>query len=278
MSKKYHLELIIIRLLSIAVDLLILFSVFAAGVLIKKVLDPQLPLQQYVRLWPFLILCWIVFEKTGLYDGTSIHSGSSLGPTEELRRLFYAISAVFIAVGFANFLYRPNKYLYSRTVLVGAYLCCLFLIPLGRFLFRKICTRLGYWGVPAVIIGSGETAGNIFNSMFRHPEYGLCPIGYFTNNGTAGMPEKAQYLGTLNDIPDKIKSLSIKYAILAKDVESDSQYIKNLIRQYGTLFPHLLFIPKSLLETCSGVTPKDIGGTLGLEIQHNLQNSPHLPT
>lgn len=271
MDRKYGIKLFWIKLLSIAVDLLTVSFVFTAFVLIKKAENAGLPIPEYINLWPFLLLFWLVFEKMGLYEGTSIHSGSSLGPIEELRRLFYALSALFIGIGFANFCYRPNDYLYSRIVLTGTYICCLFLIPLNRFVLRKILIRCGCWGIPAIIIGSGETAAKVFINMALHPEYGLRPIGYFTDCRTNQMPENAVFLGKLCDIPKQAQSLAVKYAVLAKDTEVDSPYIQNIIRQYGILFPHLLLIPGSLLHTCSGVLLKDISGMLGLEVRHNLQ-------
>lgn len=181
MNRKYGIGIFCIKLLRIALDQLTISLLFTAFVFFRLVLNPKLPVEQYFKLWPFLFLFWIVFEKTELYEGASIHSGSSLGPTEELRRLFYAISAIFITIGFANFCYRPDDYLFSRIVFIGTYICCLFFIPFNRFLFRKACTRLGYRGVPAIIIGSGETASNLFNNMVEHPEYGLRPTGYFSD-------------------------------------------------------------------------------------------------
>lgn len=255
----------------IALDLLTISIIFAALVFIKSVTDRSLPLSEYLKLWPFLFLFWLVFEKTGLYEGTSIHSGSSLGPVEEIRRLFYALSAIFITIGFANFCYRPNAYLYSRIVLFGTYVGCLFFIPFHRFFFRNVCARAGCWGVPAVIIGSGETARTIFDSISCNPEYGLRPVGYFTNNTPNRMPETALFLGTLDEIPEKAKSLAVKYAILAKDEDANCPVIQHIIKQYGILFPHLLFVPKAPLLNCSGIIPKDIGGILGLEVRHNLQ-------
>ena len=271
MYSKSHFKFYCKKLLSIAIDLLTVSLTFSVFVFLKKYSDAELPLEEYFKLWPFLLVLWLVFEKTDLYEGILIDSGSALGTIEEIRRLFYALSAIFITIGCANFYYRPNDYLYSRAVLIGTYLCCLVLLPFNRFLFRKVCTRFRVWGVPAVIIGSGETARTIFERTSRHPEYGIRPVGYFTDSRQSGMPPEAVYLGALRDIPEKIKTLTAKYAILAKDAESDSLHIQTIIKQYGALFPHLLFIPKSLLETCACVTSKDIGGILGLEIRHNLQ-------
>ena len=259
----------------VALDLLTISFIFTAFVLIKKSADSALPLSAYFKLWPFLLLFWLVFEKTGLYGGTSIHSGASLGPVEEIRRFFYAISGIFIAAGFANFCYRPDDYLYSRIILTGTYIGILFFIPINRILFRKGCIRLGCWGVPAIVIGSGETAVQVFNNLTRHPEYGLRLVGYFTNNRPNKMAGSALFLGKLDEIPEKSKSLGVRYAILAKDEPHESPEIQRIIQQYGTAFPHLLLISKSLSNISSGVALKDIGGVLGLEVQHNLQ-IPHI--
>ena len=271
MHKTRHSNLFFVKFISIAVDLFTLSALFALFLWLKKAEDPTLPLEHYINLWPFLFLFWIAFEKAGLYEGVSIRSGACLGPPEEIRRLFYTISCIFIALGCANFCYRPQSYLYSRTVLVSTYIGALFFIPFNRFLFKRACTRIGCWGIPAVIIGSGETAKNTFNNLTLHPEYGLRPIGYFTDNGTQRMPETARFLGTLQQIPETSQALKIEYAILAKDVDIDSPAIQQIIKRYGILFPHLLCIPKSLFYASAAVIPKDLGGTLGLEVRHNLQ-------
>ena len=271
MQKRWGIQFFITTVLKVLLDLTTITAVFSAFVFLKQAANPRLPVEQYFMLWPFLFLFWIVFLKTGLYEGASIHSGSSLGPTEELRRLFYATTAIFITIGFANFCYRPDNYLYSRIVFIGTYLTCLILLPLNRFLFQKACIRLGCHGVPAVIIGAGELASTLFDSMTTHPEYGLKPIGYFTNRAEHQMPDSAPFLGSIEEIPATSKSIAAKYAILAMDGEINPA----LIKEYGALFPHLLFVPKSLLHTSSGIVPKDISGTLGLEIRHNLQ-IPHI--
>ncbi len=271
MNQSDRLRFFTIKMFRIAIDLLTISLLFEGFVLIKHTLDPALPLHRYDHLWPFLFPVWIVFEKTGLYEGAAIHAGASLGPTEELRRLFYATTAIFITIGFANYCYRPNDYLFSRAVFIGTWLSCLVCIPLNRLLFRKLCIRLGCHGVPAVIIGGGELAKTLFKNMRDHPEYGLNPIGYFTDGSDYPMPKEAPCLGTIEELPGNASKLAAKYAILAMDGHIDC----TLIKRYGTLFPHLLFVPESLLHTSSGIIPKDISGTLGLEIRHNLQ-IPHI--
>ncbi len=271
MNKKPDFHISCTKLLSITVDLLTVGFVFCFFVIVRKELGGEFNPKNYFRLWPFLLLFWLVFEKLGLYSGTSIHSGASLGPVEEIRRTVYAVCGIFIMLGFGNYCYRPDEYLYSRTILIGTCLTCLILLPLNRFILRKICVHMNCWGVPAIIIGSGDIACKIFENMRRHPEYGLIPVGFFTDHKQHNMPSEAIFMGGLKDIPEKSLKMAVKYAILAKEAPLDSPYIQQIINEYGLLFPHLLLIPKSFLKTCSGIIPKDISGILGLEIRHNLQ-------
>ena len=271
MYKRPDIRLISIHLVSIALDLLTISSAFVVLTLSRKAMGGEFELEVYYRLWPFLIIFWAVFEKIELYNGTSIHSGASIGPVEEIRRIFYATTAVFIALGFSNYCYRPGDYLYSRSILIGTCLLAIIFLPINRILLRKVLTRLNLWGVPAILIGSGKTASQVFQSMQRRSEYGLIPVGFFTNGEQHSMPDNAVYLGKIHEIDEKTASMGIKYAILAKDDSPDAPLVQKIISGYGTRFPHLLIIPPSLLNTCSGVLPKDIGGNLGLEVRHNLQ-------
>jgi len=260
-----------IKLLSISADLLTVATVFVMLVLLRKAGGGEFFLRDYFELWPFLVVFWLVFELLGLYSGTSIYSGSSLGPVEEIRRIVYAVSAIFMALGFSNYCYRPNDYLYSRAILAGTWVLCLILLPVNRFFLRTLLARLNCRRVPAILIGSGETARKIFENMQKHPEYGLSPVGFFTDSPQSSMPPEAVFLGGLEDISSKSAELAVKYAILAKDDTPDSPHIQQLINRYGCLFPHLLIVPKAFLNTCACVTPKDLSGMLGLEVRHNLQ-------
>jgi Undecaprenyl-phosphate galactose phosphotransferase WbaP len=261
----------VVRALTVMVDLLTIAAVFSALVVLRKSTGGSFDLHVYYRLWPFLIVFWLVFHKLGLYNGTSIYSCSSIGPIEEIRRIFYGTAAVCIALGFSNYCYRPDDYLYSRSILIGTFLILIVILPINRILFRKALTQINCWGVPAILIGSGKTARQVFTNMHRHSEYGLIPVGFFSDNGRSEMPEKAVYLGKIDEIDAVTSQMDIKYAILAKDAPPNAPHIQQIISRYGTRFPHLLIIPPPLLDTCTGVTPKDIGGILGLEIRHNLQ-------
>jgi Undecaprenyl-phosphate galactose phosphotransferase WbaP len=260
-----------VRFCSIVADLLTVVSIVSLTILLRKSLGGEIHPGLYFRLWPFLILFWVIFEKLGLYNGTSVYSGACLGPVEELRRIFYGLGIIFIMLGVGNYCYQSNDHLYSCGILISSFLLCLVMIPAQRVLFRKICSRLGCWGVPVIVIGSGETARNLFNTMNRHPEYGLRPIGYFTDHLNRTMPKSARFLGAIDEIPEKSVVLKAKYAILAKEDGTESPYIQEIIKRYGTLFPHLLLVPKTLLHTETGVTFKNIGGITGIEIRHNLQ-------
>ena len=271
MPKNNNTRRIAVRLLSIAVDLLTIGLIFTAITLARKSAGGEFELWKYFRLWPFLLIFWAVFEKTGLYNGTSIHAGASIGPVEEIRRIFYATAAVFIAIGFSNYCYRPSNYLYSRGILIGTFLLSIVFLPIHRILLRKLLMKLNLWGMPAIVVGSGNTARRIFRTMQQRSEYGLIPVGFFTNASEHDMPADAACLGPLDHLEATSAAMNIRYAILAKDSPPNTPAIRQLINRCSTCFPHLLIIPPGFTDSCAGVRPKDIGGTLGLEVRNNLQ-------
>lgn len=271
MRRSQSISFQLIKSSLVLTDLLSVGLIFAFFVALRKILGGSFNYEQYVKLLPFLALFWLVFEKSGLYQGCAIYSGASIGPVEEMRRTFYAITAIFLGLGFANFAYRPNDYLYSRSILLCTYTCCLFIIPFNRFLLRKLFTRFNLWGVSTIIIGSGESASAIYQKLNTHPEFGLRPIGYFELNKTTTnhMPEDTRNLGSLDKVEKFSRRKDIKYAIIAEDTNSPDE-ICALTEKFGALFPHVLFIPRIFQNACAWVTSKDISGTLGLEIRHNL--------
>lgn len=264
----------LIKLSMILLDLATVAITFFLFVLLRKSLGGDLKPGSYFSLYPFLLVFWLVFEKAGLYEGSSVYSGASIGPVDEFRRIFYALSGIFIALGFANYCYRPGDYLYSRSILTATWAVCLLLIPAHRLVFRKLCIRLDIWGVPAVIIGNVKTARQVAEKLIGHPEYGLRPVGFFSDQEDASPVGALPFLGTLDTLPCFAKKRSARYAIIAKD-ETDMASIDTIVKEYGTLFPHVLFIPKLSMLSTTWVTPKDLGGILGLEVRHNLQ-IPHI--
>jgi Undecaprenyl-phosphate galactose phosphotransferase WbaP len=256
---------------AVGLDLFSVSLLYVSMVFIRLWLGGEFEPWSYLKLYPFLFVFWIVFEKAGLYQGCAIYSGASIGPVEEIRRIFYATSMIFIGLGFANYIYHPDNYLYSRSILLASYLGCLVLIPANRLFLRKVLASRGWWGVSTVIIGSGKIASSIYQQLSGHSEYGLLPVGYFSDHAESEihMPPGATHLGAMDRIHSISAELSIKYAIIAED-NVDSSYISAIVKQYGVDFPHLLFVPCLGIEETAWVSPKDISGTLGLEIRHNL--------
>lgn len=263
----------LLKAAAIAVDLTLLAAAFVLCVLTRHSLGGAFRLENHFTLYPFLLVVWLVFEKAGLYQGCTVYSGAGLGPAEEFRRIFYSLSAIFIGMGFANYCYRPRDYLYSRTILAATWMLSLFLIPAGRILFRKLFTRLGMWGVPAVIIGAGKTAADLFRRLSRHSEYGLRPAGYFTLATEDSMPAGAENLGPLESVAARPALHSVRYAIIADPL--DEAGLRNVLKQCEPVFPHVLFIPHGEISHFTWITAKDLAGVLGLEVRHNLR-IPHI--
>src|SRR5947209_8269718 len=93
----------------LAVDFLALSAIYWIVVIGRNLITPGYTLSFYLSLFPSVGLFMAAFLVQGLYPGVLLH------PAEEIRRIFYCISSVFLLIGASTFLWR-NADFYSRSV------------------------------------------------------------------------------------------------------------------------------------------------------------------
>ncbi|RDI96247.1 undecaprenyl-phosphate galactose phosphotransferase WbaP [Meiothermus sp. QL-1] len=224
--------------------------------------DRSLLWDAYIELWPMLFLFPLAYALAGLY-------GVGIAPPEELRRLSYATSLVFLVLGGATFMYKSAAE-YSRGAFVFAWGLALVLVPLGRALAREMFARKSWWGAPVVVLGAGKTGEEVVRALERQPGLGLKPIALLDDD-----PHKhglvlggVQVVGGL-ELAEQYAKAGVKHAILAMPGVPRNRLLE-LIETYGHRFPHLIVIPDLLGLSSLWVASRDIGGILGLELQHKL--------
>ncbi|MBP4133351.1 undecaprenyl-phosphate galactose phosphotransferase WbaP [Gallibacterium anatis] len=82
-----------------------------------------------------------------------------------------------------------SKLSFSRYLWGLTWIIALILVPVGRFLIKKILIKLGYYIKDTVIIGTKKNALDAYNALMREPYLGL-KIKYFVNVDN-GIVEKA---------------------------------------------------------------------------------------
>ncbi len=71
-----------------------------------------------------------------------------------------------------GFLVYAAKYHLSRLWLVSTWLLAAGLLPLGRFITRRILNRLGLWRIPSLLVGTGEVTEHIRRALAADPTLG----------------------------------------------------------------------------------------------------------
>ncbi len=114
----------------------------------------------------------------GLLSGRPL-PGYLLRPVERLRRRTLATLAVF--GGLVAWDSLVERVVLSRGVLLATLVFALLLPPLAETLARRMLVRRGNWGIPVVLLGSGDSGRVLARTLRREPELGLQPIAFLDN-------------------------------------------------------------------------------------------------
>lgn len=243
-------------------DFLIVVLCLGMAIGLRYLWDRSLIWDLYLNLIPMIFLFPLAYALAGLYR-------VGIAPPEELRRLCYATSLVFLVLGVATFMYRVGAD-YSRGAFVFAWLLMLILAPLARALLRQLFARRPWWGTPVLILGAGKTGLAVVQALRRQPGLGFRPIALLDDDSTKhGLVHEDVLVAGEVALADRYAVTGVKHAIVAMPGVPRSRLLQ-LLETHGSLFPHLTVVPDLFGLSSLWVESKDIGGVLGLEIRQNL--------
>jgi len=245
------------------VDTLSLETAFVLGLTMRRMLSSlfvaDIEVEQYFGVALAILLLPVVHYQLGLYPGYL------LGPVERLRRRMLATFAVFGGlVAWDNIVERG---VLSRGVLLATLVFALIIPPLAEMMARSMLMKHQRWGIPAVMIGAGETGRLVARTLAREPHLGLVPVAFLDNRPGAwnttveGIPV-AGPLGLAPDFERRAEAAIVALADLGKDD------LPGLLQELN--FPRVIVIPDLTGVASLWVTARDFGGCLGLEIKKNL--------
>lgn len=245
------------------VDSLTVLASLLLAVGLRYLWDRSLLWEFYLDLWPIIFLFPIAYGLTGLY-------GVGIPPPEELRRLTYSSSLIFVIIGTATFMYQAGAE-YSRGTFIFAWILVLFSVPLSRALAREIWARKPWWSVPVFIIGAGEAGYGIIRSLKANPSLGLRPVSVFDDdpNKHGSTAHGIPVIGSLDSAKQQADLMGVKHAVVAMPSVSRARLL-DLLSVYNKIFPNLILIPDLLGISSLWVSTRDFGGVLGLEVKQRL--------
>jgi Undecaprenyl-phosphate galactose phosphotransferase WbaP len=246
----------------VAADALAVSLLFGLAVVARHSLTHTYALTSYFDMAPYVVLLLAAFWLHGLYPGALLH------PAEEIRRTFAAITLVFLVAACTSFLWR-NVEAYSRAVFLVTWVAGGPVVLATRQIVRAFFAKRSWWGVSAVILGSGPSAQRIIRGT-RVVRRGVRIVGVFADGAAHSWPnDLPPVLGDLSDAPAIAASGVARYAIVAVPTRSNLE-LNRFIQDYCNGFSHVLLIP-DLPGLCSlDVSVREVGGQVGFELPQRL--------
>jgi Undecaprenyl-phosphate galactose phosphotransferase WbaP len=233
-------------------DTLALLAAYTIAIALRGAAGGAALWPNYVRLAPFLAVVPLLISLMDLYPGVM------LNPVEELRRLTMAISLGMSLVVVATFLTKEAN-VYSRLVFAGAIPLAVVLDLGARWLVRKFCPSMSWWGIPTVLVGPTDETEVMRRLVEARPAIGLRIMGVI-HADRARMPLRAGEFVECGEIP---------YALVIIPSGADTKWVRNAERLVWGC-KKIIVVPQSLGLLWSGMHIRDCCGSVGLAVRRHL--------
>jgi Undecaprenyl-phosphate galactose phosphotransferase WbaP len=199
------------------------------------------------------------------YYAMGLYPGYGLDDVEKLRRRVVATAIVFASLLAWDYLAQGGTW--SRGVLLATWAIATLCVPTIAATVQNALIRAGKWGMPVIVIGARDAGARLVAALRNHPRLGLVPVGFLDYDaGLIGSTVAGvRVLGPVASA--EAYSHDVKVAALALPELAGPQlaYLSAKLP-----FAHVILLPDlSGLQT-SWVSPRDLGGMLGLEVKKNL--------
>ena len=246
----------------LASDASALALVFASLVVARHLVSAAHKISAGLDLLPCLVIVMIAFWAQDLYPGVLRH------PAEEMRRVYTSISIVFLAIASTTFFWRTTD-TYSRPMLLLAWIASPPAVLLARYTLRRAFAAKSWWGVGAVVMGSGPTAQRIL-SFLRNGMLGVRVTGVLpSEHMLAWSYDSPRIMGEKWSRSLESQARPAQYAIVAIP-ERLSIELGGAVQYYCKGFSRVIVIP-DMPGLCSlGLSALDLGGAFGIEMPQRL--------
>jgi Undecaprenyl-phosphate galactose phosphotransferase WbaP len=211
------------------------------------------------------VVVWV-----GVRAALGLYPGYGLGPIEELRRQTFALLATLAITTVFAFASQVGDSL-SRVLLFAWIVGLLLLAPVTRYFVKRAMKKIDLWGKRVVVMGARQAGANVIQVLRREWQLGLKPFAVFDNRvaPAGGMFEGVPYGGTLTDAAALARRCGVDTAIFAMP-DTKREHLARFVDSSRNSFRHVVIIPDLGGITNSAVVARDLSGTFGVEIKHNL--------
>lgn len=206
--------LVLIDLTSIGLAFLLAYMVRVNLIpLVIKEAPLNIPPEFVYHVWWVITIWLFCLAREGLFTKRLPFWSEAKGIVQATMVAFLFTMAI---VALAKLSYEV-----SRTTLVIAFTAGLLILPLGRYIGKKILSKIGLWNEPVLIMGAGQTGIMIAQSFQNDPYIGYKVIGFLDDDTTKKRKgvsidgQRYQILGRFADAPQMIVRMGVREVILA---------------------------------------------------------------
>ncbi len=193
-----------IRVILLALaDFATVYAVLLLSAWLYKFFGGDYQMIEYVRLWPMGLILLLCNAFIRVYHGNFLYPGAALGQVEELRRLFFSVTLLYLLI-FSYLFATQNVELYSRVVFMASWFGTLFLLPLSRWIVRSIMKAGGFGQIRALVAGAGLGGVSLVEELQKDRHIGIVPVA-FVDDDVAKTGKTIQHIPVLGKISDAVK-------------------------------------------------------------------------
>lgn len=256
----------------VAADILAILSACIIAIVLRAISGGNLPLAEYLRLLPTILLFVVLYASFGLYPGLSIPA------PEKLKRLSISSSMGFLFISVMLFMGQRGE-IYSRFIFLSAWLFTLVLVPLFRYLGAHICCKSPWWGYTVILVGRYKNVAVMADYLRHRPWHGFKAVTLVITDDN--IPENAATQPSLVQI-DLHSSTSLKkklkherknnpdaiIALLAEGIKPED--MQTLFKAVNRGFRRILLIPETMFYVRLSVQIAEFSTKLAFSLRQNL--------
>ena len=200
------------------------------------------------------------------YAGHGLYPAAGVSRIDELRRLTMATSGVWLVlsavVAVLHDVVGIGPLLLTWAVALPA-------VPIARAVARHASDRRPWYGVPTVMLGAGEAAALVTRRLQRFPN-GYRIVAAFDDDPARvgrdlhGVP----VVGPLADAA-RYTAKGVRHALVAMP-SLRAEHLADVVRTHAKPFPNVILLPDFAGLASVGVTPRNLGGVVGLHVRQEL--------
>jgi Undecaprenyl-phosphate galactose phosphotransferase WbaP len=201
------------------------------------------------------------------YAGFGLYPAAGVSRVDEFRRLTYASSGVWLVLvatvamghGFADV-----------TPLVATWALALPAVPVARGLLRHLYGPRPWFGVPVVVLGAGRAGALTVRRLQRSPNKGYKPVALFDDD-PARIGTRVHGVPVVGPLEEAVyhAERGVRHAIVAIP-SLKAEQVAEVVRGPAGRFPNVILLPEFAGMASVGVTPKNLGGLVGLHVRQEL--------